>query len=195
MSRPLVLLGSLALVASSLFVASCGDADSDSGQEPTTASSEPTANPETTATSAATSETSVSTNDLADGAGCTPPSATELPDGRWYGLIAEAGDAQLDFDLACFFTGDAAAAAAAEDGGESPPPNDYYVRNVNDQLRTIEVLAEAPVRWYPDGGSPTDERTTYERWLTDRGDQEFGFAVWVTIVDGAIVEIEEQWVP
>ncbi len=199
MSRLSLLVGSSALAASSLFAVACGD--SEAGSPTTTTAVTSTTPSSSTTPSTPTSETtvstqsSVSTNDLADGSGCTPPSATELPDGRWYGLIAEAGDAQLDFDLACFFTGDAAATAAAEDGGESPPPNDYYVRNANDQLRTLGVQADAPVRWYPDGGGPTDARTTYDQWLPDRGDQQFGFAVWLTIVDGAIVEIEEQWVP
>lgn len=150
--------------------------------------------PSTSETSTST-ESSVSTNELADGSGCTPLSATELPDGRWYGLIDEARDAELDFDLACFFTGDAAVTAASEDSEESPPPNDYYVRNANDLLRTLQVASEVPVTWYPDGGSPTDTATTYSQWMTDRGSREFSFAVWLTISTGTVVEIEEQWVP
>lgn len=200
-----MLLGGLTIAALSLFVVSCGDPDNGEGAGTTSSETSATSSSSTTETDTSSSsetsetsdstETSVSTNELADGSGCTPPSDTDLPDGRWYGLIDEAGNAELDFDLACFFTGDAAAAAAAEDGEESPPPNDYYVRNANDLLRTLEVATEAPVTWYPDGGSPTEAVTTYSQWLTDRGSQEFGFAVWLTISTGTIVEIEEQWVP
>lgn len=206
MSRLHVLLGGLTIAALSLFVVSCGD--SDDGEEAGTTSSETSATSSSSATTGTTSssssdtsetsastESSVSTNELADGSGCTPPSDNDLPDGRWYGLIDVAGDAQLDFDLACFFTGDAAT-AAADDDEESPPPNDYYVRNASDLLRTLEVQTESPVTWYPDGGSPTDVVTVaYNQWLTDRESRDFDLAVWLTISTGTIVEIEEQWVP
>jgi len=136
------------------------------------------------------------TDDGADGSGCTPASSDTLADGRWYGMVAAAGDAELTFDLACFFTGEAAVVAAAEDGEESPPPNDYHVRNANDLLRTFEVSADASVTWYPDGGSPSDVATVdYGQWRIDRQGRGFDLAVWLTISTGAVVEIEEQWVP
>lgn len=193
-----------------LVAAACsGSDDGDQGgttSSPTSTSSSSTAATATTATSSSTttgstetsptSPTSASTNERAEGSGCTPPSGDSLPDGRWYGLIDAASPTGIDFDLACFFTGDAAVAAAAEDGEESPPPNDYHVRNVNDLLRAFEVDLDTPVTWYPDGGSPTDVVTVdYEQWLTDREARAFDLAVWITTAAGRVVEIEEQWVP
>lgn len=54
----------------------------------------------------------------------------------------------LSLDYAQWLTGDEADRAAEEDGVIQPGegvPNDYYIRNVNDQLRNIPTLVEAPV--------------------------------------------------
>lgn len=138
----------------------------------------------------------VPTNERASGSGCTPPSTDDLPDGRWYGLIDEADDARVAFDLACWFSGTAAIVASAEDGQESPPPNDYYVRNANDRVRTLPIDAAVPVTWYPDGGDPTDVVTVpYGEWRVDRAARSFQFGVWLVVEDGMITSVEEQWVP
>lgn len=138
----------------------------------------------------------VPTNERASGSGCTPPSTDALPDGRWYGLVDEAGEGQVVFDLACWFSGTAAVVASAEDGEESPPPNDYYVRNVNDLLRTVSVDPAAPVTWYPGGGDPNDVvKVAYDEWRVDRAARGFQFGVWLVVEDEVITAIEEQWVP
>jgi hypothetical protein len=103
---------------------------------------------------------------------------------------------QLEFDLACWFTGNAAADAAAEDGEESPPPNDYYVRNANDMIRTLDVAGEAMVRWLPSAGDPsTEELVAYSDWLTGRAGRDYQPGVWLIIEGGAITDIQEQYVP
>ena len=138
----------------------------------------------------------VPTNERASGSGCTPPSTGDLADGRWYGLVDEARAGELDFDLACWFSGTAAVAAASEDGEESPPPNDYYVRNTNEQLRTLPVASGTQVSWYPDGGDPADVVTVgYDTWRVDREARGFQFAVWLIVDGGAVTTVEEQWVP
>jgi hypothetical protein len=137
-----------------------------------------------------------STNELADGSGCTPGTETGLPDGRWYGFAERGGEpGEVDFDLACLFSGDAAAAAAAEDGEESPPPNDYYTRNVNPLIRTLAVGEGTMVIWYPDIGDPASKETvTFDEWVGRRGrGGELG--VWIETSDGEITAIEERWVP
>lgn len=151
--------------------------------------------PATTIASVTTTSPS-SVNDEAEGSGCTPGEG-ELPDGEWYGEVASASVGEIEFDLACWFTGDAAADAAAEDGQESPPPNDYYVRNLNTTLRTIAVGDDVMVVWYPEIGDPTSETTTaYAEWQSSLGDRgEFNLAVWIEVEDGAISHIREQWVP
>lgn len=155
-----------------------------------------TTTPTTSTTAQTTSTTSGSVLDEAEGSGCTPGDG-DLPDGEWYGLVASLDPSGIEFDLACWFSGDAAVRAAAEDGEESPPPNDYYVRNSNPALRTVEVTGEVGVTWYPNLGDPTSEaQVTYSEWIggvADRGD--FMPGIWIEIEDGSVTEIREQWVP
>lgn len=161
-----------------------------------------TAAPPTTVTEPSASTTiSSGTDSLAEGSGCTPGEG-DLGDGRWFGYVAGVGADSLEFDLACFFSGEAAALAAAEDGAESPPPNDYYVRNANDQIRAVDVDPATEVLWYPNVGDPTTGRTDpYATWVAEGGQETegrtgaFPLGVWLTVEGGAVVHIEELWVP
>jgi len=194
-----------AIAAIALTLVACtGASTSTTEQEPPTTSTSPTTTdaPSTSTTEAAPSTTAPATattspggNDGAEGSGCTPgPGA--LPDGEWFGFVVASDDAELEFDLACWFTGDAAVEAAAEDGEESPPPNDYYVRNVNETLRTVSVAADTDVTWYPEVGDPASETTlSYPEWDSQRDQRGLDLGVWLEVDDGAIVEIREQWVP
>lgn len=210
-----------ALTALALLVASCGGDDATTETTPTTAiGSTSTAAPATSTTDATTTTavtttisdsttttatpttaattTTTDVNTLAEGSGCTPAS-DELDDGIWFGYVDSATETELGFDLACWFSGDAAARAAAEDGEESPPPNDYYVRNQSEQLRILTVHTDAEVSWLPNPGDPSTQTTvSYGEWLTGRSarDEElFAPGVWVTITDGEASFIEEQYVP
>lgn len=140
--------------------------------------------------------TTIDTNSLASGSGCTP-GAGDLPDGEWFGFVTDASAADIDFDLACWFIGDAAIAATAEDGEESPPPNDYYVRNTNSALRTLSVADDAGVTWLASVGSPASATIDYPGWLVEREGRgvELQPGVWITVTGGEVVEIEEQYVP
>lgn len=165
------------------------------GPTTTVANTTTTTGASSTVPAESTSTTS-SLNDEADGSGCTPGEGS-LPDGEWYGQVTSASPDEVEFDLACWFSGDAATRAAAADGEESPPPNDYYIRNVNTTLRTVEVGDDVMVVWYPEIGDPNSEATiSYEEWrdaFDDRG--EFALGVWLEIENGAISAIREQWVP
>jgi hypothetical protein len=74
----------------------------------------------------------------------SPSASPALAEGRSFGYIksVNAAGSTLVFDLAQFFTGDAAIKAAQEDGvigsGETLD-NDYYIRNVNPLLRTVPL--------------------------------------------------------
>lgn len=138
-------------------------------------------------------------SDEAAGSGCSPGEGP-LPDGIWFGM-ARAGDATtVQFDLACFFVGEAANAAAAEDGvDEIPVPNDYYIRNENPTTRMAPVGAEAVVHSL--GASIDDgyERISWSEWLTARegfmtcpGDS---CLVWLFVNGGAVTEVVEQYTP
>lgn len=164
---------------------------------PTTSSTTTEAPTTTTAAPTTTSATTTTldVNTLAHGSGCTPGGGT-LGDGLWFGFVSSAAATDFEFDLACWFTGDPAALAAAEDGEESPPPDDYYIRNVNPQLRTIPVASDAEVSWLPNSGDPSTQTTvSYADWLTGRATRDYQPGVWVTITGGEAVNIEEQYVP
>ena len=136
-----------------------------------------------------------STEDFASRSGCTP-GTTELPDGEWFGYVDNASTTAIMFDLACWFSGTAAEQAAAEDGQESPPPNDYYVRNVNATVRTVPAAAGAEVKWLPNTGDPTTATTVdYVTWLAERESRDFQPGVWLTVADGMVTFVEEQYVP
>ncbi len=194
--RLMALLGALVVLLAACVSAEATPPTTNPTVTTTTTPVTTTTAPVTTSTTAPTTTAPVDTNSLAEGSGCTPGTADSLPDGEWFGLVDEAAAEEIDFDLACWFSGDAAARAAAEDGQESPPPNDYYVRNVNPTLRTLSVADDASVTWLPSPGDPaTEETVSYSDWLDGRQARDFQPGVWLTIEDGAIVDIREQYVP
>lgn len=162
---------------------------------PTSTTEPETTEPETTETTTPGTTTPPTAVDGAGGSGCSPGPDPVLPDGEWFGLAVTTSAGSIDFDLACWFTGEAAVDAAAADGEESPPPNDYYVRNESETIRPVPVTADAPVVYYPTG-DPTGETTgSFEDWrgvLETRG---AFFGIWLVTEDGAAVSIREQWVP
>lgn len=164
---------------------------------PTTTAPPPTTTTSTAPTTTLTTSpptTVGSINDQAGGSGCTPGVGT-LPDGYWFGEVANLDANGVSFDLACWFTGDAAVVASAEDGEESPPPNDYYVRNLNPQLRQLDVDPLTPVTWFPDGDPVNETLGVFSDWVGFANSRGFFFGIWVTIENGEVVSILEQWVP
>jgi hypothetical protein len=137
-----------------LASAACGSDDDSSGDNAgraavtttTTADATTTTVAGTTTTAGATTTTGASgdlsggpnyvTTDGPSGAGCSPGQTDTLPAGWWAGEITSVGDESIDFDLVCFFVGDAAVQAAGEDGSEVT--DDYYVRNSNPRTFSIE---------------------------------------------------------
>jgi hypothetical protein len=146
-----------------LLVAACGSDDDEAGtdigkaaagDDTTTTTAADGASTTTTGASTTTVTASSSNSELASGpeyvttsgpsgSGCTPGATTALPDGWWAGEIKGVQESSVDFDLVCFFSGDAATAAAEEDGQEAT--DDYYVRNNNN--RTFRV-------GFPPGATP-----------------------------------------
>ena len=134
------------------------------------------------------------------GSGCLSD-AGGLPDGAWFGF-ARAWDAHgLDFDAACFYTGEPAAREAAARGDESPPPNDFYIVNDGTGMRRIAVTPEATafrVSNQPDGPVAMG-RTTYGDLVANPGTYmkcpgEW-CAVWVFVNGGAVSEVAMQYLP
>jgi hypothetical protein len=163
-----------------------------------TSTTVPSTSSTTSTTTVVTTGTAPSTTqpDGPSGSGCTPGDTVTLPEGEWFGLVVSTSESGIEFDLACWFTGEPAVEAAAEDGAESPPPNDYYVRNDNPQIRSLPVSPDTEVTWYPNGGDPASEVVVpFPDWVegvTARGPY---LGVWLDVIDGEVVRIREQWVP
>lgn len=114
------------------------------------------------------------------------------------------GTPHLTVDYVLFLTGQEASDAAAAHGDESPPPNDYYVVNDNPRLREFPLADDATVHVAvnPDGTSAPDGRAMpLADWLaamsassTDPGGVTSG-VFWLTITDGVITELWQQFVP
>lgn len=180
--------------------ADAGQAGSAPGDRPTTAATSASA-PSTTRTPATVPTSTGTAPELnpfgIEESNCAPgPGA--LPDGLWFGFYGGPSDEGLEFDLACWFTGEPANAAAAADGKEPRPPNDYYIRNTNQTLRRVPLAPDSvTVSWIPDLGNPTHVEITYPQWISERVEAETYYVppIWITVKDGAVVTIFEQWAP
>lgn len=132
----------------------------------------------------------------AHGSGCAPGAAGPLPDGIWFGFPTAWTTSSMDFDLACFYSGDAATAQAAARGEESPPPNDYIITNDNPTLRNVPVAAGA-IGYRLDNNIATLP-VPFADFITDQGEFQdcFQFCLmWLYVNGGAVTEIVSQFVP
>jgi len=133
-----------------------------------------------------------------------------LEEGRHFGYIKSVDDGHLTlvFDRAQFFTGEAANDAAHEDGvipEDVPVPNDVYIRNVNPQLRTVPIASDVQiliVNWDNCCGLIHGELAPFAHGFeepggkTTTGNYRGGFSpYWLTVNDGRIAAIEEQFLP
>ena len=131
---------------------------------------------------------------------------TNLGDGRWFGYIKAIDTFAVEFDVAEWLSGDEANEAAIAAGyieeGDTVP-NDYYI--VNDDKTTARFSLSNAVKVTIDtiqdglpGPAPADlawlicefsgERPTDRVTHRDNG-------YWLTVRDGVVTEIEEQYVP
>jgi hypothetical protein len=156
-----------------------------------------------------TASSSTATGGAAPTTSATPiPSASPVfADGRSavYLTGIDVTHRTLTFDLIEFLTGDAAKKAwqkANPNSGQDGPDNDYFIVNDNPRLRTLPVAATASVNVLKNGGGspesyavslanlpgylaqakPDDRRLSYNPF-------------WLTIRNGQIVRIDEQFVP
>jgi hypothetical protein len=200
--RRLVILALASVTALGLAACSGDDAEPN-----------PTAPTGATAATGATGPTAATTGPTGTSAtgptGATAGTSPELEDGVHFGKITELdsdGEAMV-FDLAYFYTGEEANQVAASRGDEVPVPNDVYVVNDNPKLRTLTVAPDAAVALI-DWNDCCDASTIMGRKefasvlsqgeLVQIGDHLFygtASSYWVTIDDGVVVLIEEQYFP
>ncbi|HUQ62343.1 MAG TPA: hypothetical protein VM121_01140 [Acidimicrobiales bacterium] len=89
------------------------------------------------------------------GSGCTPASPDKLTPGWWAGRIKNVqGNTTFDFDLVCWFAGQAAIKAGGEDDA-GPVEDDYYVRDADSKLLLLGFSsANTPATCVGDANEP-----------------------------------------
>ncbi len=142
--------------------------------------------------------------------GCSgAPAPATLSDGTYFGFVEsiDTGSDAMAFDLACFYTGQDANEQAAQRGDEVPVPNDVYIVNDNPATRYVPVDPGTELRLIDWNtcceASPGAELDALATAVAQRDFVEIdGFRYagslspyWVTIEDGRIVLIEEQFLP
>jgi hypothetical protein len=143
----------------------------------------------------------------ADETGSRPDAALE--DGTHFGYVRSVDQVagEIVFDLAYFLTGEEANRAYQEETGETGPvPNDYFVDNDNPRLRTLLLAPDVRLRlldWneccetFFDGDlGPFAEAIQTQGDVIDGGRLYRGLSQWwITVVDGVVTQIEEQYTP
>jgi hypothetical protein len=137
-----------------------------------------------------------------------PMTSAVLEDGRHpvYLVELDVPRREVTFDLIQFLTGDEAITAYREDTPEDPegdPPNDYFIRNVNPQLRTLPVaddVAATVVRLGEASGAGSVPSSFEElpAHLDEQPAADGRLAwnpYWLTVEQGEIVAIDEQYLP
>jgi hypothetical protein len=133
-------------------------------------------------------------SDNANGSGCNPAGG-DLSDGIWFGYVVDVTTDTLTFDLACFWTGQAAVDAAAKDGQQVS--NDSYIRNDDPTTRTVQRDPAGTAYWV-DPAMAGVESVAMSDWPVDTGLQECPSdhcAAWVYINGGVVTELAEQFLP
>jgi len=128
----------------------------------------------------------------------SPATSTELQDGRQFGLIKsvdETSPGTIVFDPADQLTGEEADRAAAAHGDEVPVANDSYKVNDDPTVHTLALSPDVEIRlinWDQCCDTVTADPEGFK--ASFRGsDNYWGF--WVTLEDGVVVKIEEQYHP
>jgi hypothetical protein len=138
----------------------------------------------------------------------SPSASPILAEGKSFGIIksVDATNGTLVFDLEQFFSGDAADKAAQEDGVIGPGEhvdNDVYIRNVNPMLRTVPISSDLVIeliQWTNCcDNTISPNLATFAKGFPGPGpsDDFRGPAspYWLTVENGVIVKIEEQYLP
>ncbi len=126
------------------------------------------------------------------------PEEPQISDGRYFGYIKsidlDSSPKSIVFDEAQFLDGEAANEASAAHGDEVPVANDVYVVNDDHTLRTLSVSADAEFLLLGPNyacceGHPSDPD------LLTRSRLAHAWGYWVTVQNGKVAQVEEQWHP
>jgi hypothetical protein len=137
-------------------------------------------------------------------------SAALLEDGRHFGFVrsVDVAGRTLGFDLAYFLSGEEANQAYQEATGEGGPvPNDHWIVNDKPKLRTLTLAPDLRLRlldWdrccdsFFDGDLALFAQAIQTQGdVTDADGHRYSGVSqwWITIRDGVVTEIEEQYSP
>jgi hypothetical protein len=188
-----------------------------SGDDDTQAEPGPTGEPSVTLPSSPTETTSLSPQPTGStgttgsaNPGCSgAPAPATLADGTYFGYVesADVDSGTMGFDLACFYTGEEANEQAAQRGDEVPVPNDVYIVNDNTTIRDVPVDPSTElllIDWNDCcETSPGAELDAFASAIggpdfVEIGGRRYAGSLspyWVTIENGQVVLIEEQFLP
>jgi hypothetical protein len=133
-----------------------------------------------------------------------PASPAVLADGRHAAYLTSlnVGKKTLSFDKIDFLTGDAAKKAylKANPGETDGPPNDYMIVNDNPLVRTLPIADAATITIVDMTGSVTSKKTTLAAlpayFAADKGGKYLWHdPFWLTVKNGQIRKMEEQFLP
>jgi hypothetical protein len=140
-----------------------------------------------------------------------PPTVQAIQTAERFGYIRSVDSsiepATLEFDEAEWLSGEAAQQAAEADGAiqpGDPVPNDYYVRNDDKSTRRLEIAPDAAVtaircQLCRDGepGNLADFLASFSKRGQSYNDDYRGAEsqYWLTIEDGRVLAIDEQYRP
>ncbi|HVT76446.1 MAG TPA: hypothetical protein VHD87_05410 [Acidimicrobiales bacterium] len=186
--------GAVVIVAVALLFGACG------GKSKSSAGG-------TTTTTGHTTTSSVATTSVTEPTAYA--NAGDYVNGRHIGLIkAVNADHTVDVDVVQFLTGQAAIDAYRQDTGDTSgtPDDDYYVRNQNKLVRHLSLAADAVFRVQslgqdgttatsPDQGKSVTFADFIGFWSGSHHDQAVSTMFWITLTDGKVVTVEEQFVP
>jgi hypothetical protein len=161
----------------------------------------------TTELSATTSEPDAEGTSTTGAASTTSPAAESLlEDGRHPVFVksVDVAGRTVEFDLIQFLTGDEAIAAHDEDHPDDPggPPNDYYIVNDNPRLRRLPVTDDVEVivldwegGFEPQTTAFADLPALLAAYTWDDTGETMRGPFWLTVENGTITAIEEQYIP
>lgn len=200
--------GVVALTVAMSLLTGCSD-DGTEAADPASPTTPAEADP-TSPTTPAEVETPVATETRAETEAPaeteTPDEPAELEDGRHPAYIAatDIKASTITVDVIQFLTGEDAVAAHAEDHPDEPegPASEYYIRNVNPRLRTLPVASDVAVTVLWLDSDIETENITFDElpayFTTNPGPEskyEWLLPFWLTVRDGQVTAIEEQYLP
>ena len=151
----------------------------------------------------------VATGSVGGAVSAPSPADAALEDGRHFGYVrsVDPGAGTIEFDLAYFLSGKQADQAYQEATGDTGHvPNDHFVVNDNPLLRTLTLAPDARLRlldWnhccetFFDG-----DLSLFAQAIEQQADVADGDLIyrgqsqwWVTVENGVVTQIEEQYSP